>query len=278
MRCPYPLNIKTPGQDDPRIRSTVPCGKCIHCLTNKRTAWTFRIKQHLKGVETASFITLTYDQNNVPLVYSRSARAHFMTLRKKDLRLFMKKLRRQNEKYTTSKITYYAVGEYGTETFRPHYHLLIFNLDNMVNVEKTWSKGNIVKAECNEATIHYVTKHQINREVYRDYVEKEFAWISNGIGKRYVEKNSEYHKKNRSILVTHNGSKIAMPRYYKEKIFNKLELKYLSNLNREKMEEREEKLKQEILATGANYSLYQINNLIQKEERMRKHLNKKNQF
>lgn len=65
------------------------------------------------------FITLTYDNEHLP----RGG-----TLVKKHLQDFFKRLRERKE-FAALKIKYYACGEYGDETQRPHYHALIFGAD-----------------------------------------------------------------------------------------------------------------------------------------------------
>lgn len=45
---------------------------------------------------------------------------------KREIQLFLKRLRKQLKRYTDEKIRYYAVGEYGPTTFRGHYHLELF--------------------------------------------------------------------------------------------------------------------------------------------------------
>ena len=47
-------------------------------------------------------------------------------LAKVDVQLFLKRLRKSLSKKSNEKIRYYCVGEYGPQTFRPHYHLLFF--------------------------------------------------------------------------------------------------------------------------------------------------------
>ena len=44
----------------------------------------------------------------------------------KDIQLYVKRVRKHLAKISTSPIRYYAVGEYGPKTFRPHWHLLFF--------------------------------------------------------------------------------------------------------------------------------------------------------
>ena len=44
----------------------VPCGKCVICLQNKQSVWTFRIMNETDVAETARFVTLTYDEKYLP--------------------------------------------------------------------------------------------------------------------------------------------------------------------------------------------------------------------
>lgn len=71
-----------------------------------------RITHEAQMHEQNSFITLTYDDAHTP---------EHNSLRYDDLRQFWKRLRRR-----VGKLSYYAVGEYGGTTNRPHYHACIF--------------------------------------------------------------------------------------------------------------------------------------------------------
>ena len=62
----------------------------------------------------------------------------------RDLDLFLKRLRSY---YPDEKLRYYAVSEYGPQSFRPHWHLLLFSNSErfsqtvLENVSKAWSYG-----------------------------------------------------------------------------------------------------------------------------------------
>lgn len=79
--------------------------------------------------DSAYFVTLTYDDDHVPrseYVDETSGEVcESLTLRKRDFQLFMKRLRRA---FPNDKIRFFACGEYGSDTFRPHYHAIIFGL------------------------------------------------------------------------------------------------------------------------------------------------------
>ena len=164
MICKCPIIITKPNiaQGGLYQKVSVPCGKCGQCLTQKRNEWTFRIKEEQKSQHSAHFLTLTYNDESIPKTYGGSE-----TIIKKDLQLFIKRLRIYQTRHTRSKwkIRYYAVGEYGSLTQRPHYHLIIFNISpkTIQKLESIWGLGNIQICIANQKTIHYVTKYHINK-------------------------------------------------------------------------------------------------------------------
>lgn len=97
-----------------------PCGQCLPCRINKRRVWTLRLMLENYYHEKACFVTLTYSDDNLP--YSIGG---LPILCKRDLQLWFKRLRKH---YNRSGIRYYAAGEYGTKTHRPHYHIILFGI------------------------------------------------------------------------------------------------------------------------------------------------------
>lgn len=66
------------------------------------------------------FLTLTYDDASLPC----SSVSGLSSLVPEHLQMFLKRLRKCVE---PRRIRFYAVGEYGDESFRPHYHAALFN-------------------------------------------------------------------------------------------------------------------------------------------------------
>lgn len=93
-----------------------PCGKCVECKEQYSTEWAFRCMLEASKHEQNCFITLTYNDANLPKegVCKRSAQ------------LFMKRLRKSIEPL---KVRYFLCGEYGAEKNRPHYHIILFGYD-----------------------------------------------------------------------------------------------------------------------------------------------------
>ena len=213
----------------------VPCGKCIECRLDYSRSWAFRMICELQYHETASFITLTYDDNHVPLTDNLH-----MSLRKDDFQKFMKRLRKR---LPDSQLMYYACGEYGGHTFRPHYHMILFGFypedaefykvnkfgDVMVTSEflsDVWGNGYVVIGEVNQKTCGYVsrycTKKQTGYSAYSTYdvlgIERPFSFSSKrpAIGRRWIDDHIDEVKDFSKITVsTADGAfSIKPPKYF----------------------------------------------------------------
>ena len=234
MKCVSPLSIKDPAGTTGAVRFVVDCGRCGSCLHNRRVDWSFRLKEELRAAISAWFVTLTYAPENLPI------NNDVQTLNKRDVQLFIKRVRKDHQKKNSRllrslkmpPIRYYAVGEYGTNTDRPHYHLLIFNmhLETASRLDAFWPLGQIQMGTVQDAGIHYVTKYHVNYKSKQDIVDEltgevvpmsdvrqaEFALMSKGIGRSYMDRIGTWHKDNKAAYVMNNGFKQRMPRYYRK--------------------------------------------------------------
>lgn len=222
--CPTPITIKDPSSEGKQMMS-VPCGKCGACRKNRRADWTFRLKEELRASINAHFITLTYDEENLPETLDRETGEVLPTLRRRHFTLFIKRLRKDHSKFTENQLRYYAVGEYGTKTNRPHYHVIFFNCPNRIIavLDRYWKAGLFHVGTVEPASIHYVTKYHVNYQTETDDErENEFATMSRnpGIGYKYLERADTWHLENGNIYVVNNGFKQRMPKYYRDKIFS----------------------------------------------------------
>lgn len=99
----------------------VPCGHCLGCHIDYSRNWANRMILELQDNPKAIFVTLTYDDDHLPISDSM-----LPTLSVRDVQLFFKRLRK---KFSGIKIRYYLAGEYGPTTHRPHYHAIIYGLE-----------------------------------------------------------------------------------------------------------------------------------------------------
>lgn len=222
MMCPTPLVIR--NKADPRKFDSVPCGKCYACQTNRRTSWQIRLKEELLNSKCAAFVTLTYEEANLEFNENGIASVYKETLQK-----FFKRLRKKMQ------FRYYAVGEYGSITKRPHYHVLMFNVNERHHdmILEAWKYGQIDIGTVTLASIGYVTKYHVSRGDYPEGAEKPFTLMSRkpAIGHSYIEKMKYYHKDNLCNTYQDYEHKLALPRYYKEKIFTSIEKESLRVLS-----------------------------------------------
>lgn len=95
-----------------------PCGRCEPCLYNKKRLWTNRIMLEKLCHSSSVFVTLTYDDEHLPKDDG------IMILVRDHLQLWLKRFR---ERIAPTRIRFYAVGEYGNKSDRPHFHIIVFN-------------------------------------------------------------------------------------------------------------------------------------------------------
>lgn len=253
--CISPIYLKD-------THSTVPCGVCVDCVSNKRNSWSIRLYEEQKVHNDAWFITLTYDDLHIPCfssdtreivkgivnVFESETKFDSNILLKKDLQDFMKRLRKLVPK---RQLKYYAVGEYGDKFKRPHYHIIMFNLADSSEeahllIQQAWtlekkSIGRIDVAHCSPQAINYVTKYvQKNLTNKKAYLFPPFSIMSKGLGKAYIDANKNYHNDFEKYTYTFDGGmETALPRYYKDKLFTEGEREAISTLTRWKAEEKE---------------------------------------
>lgn len=94
----------------------LPCGSCDGCKLERARQWAVRCLHEASLYKNNCFVTLTYDDDNLP---------DNLSLDVEEWQKFMKRLRKQ---YGEG-IKFFHCGEYGKKFGRPHYHGLLFNHD-----------------------------------------------------------------------------------------------------------------------------------------------------
>lgn len=192
----------------------IPCGQCIGCKLDHSRNWANRCMMEASLYAANCFVTLTYDDEHLPYsssVDSLGNQRQSPTLVKRDLQLFMKRLRKK----FGSGIRFFACGEYGEHSHRPHYHLILFNFDFQDkqllyikdgynyfisdSLSKIWTNGFSIIGDCTWDSCCYVARY-VTKKLYGDVAPYEefnivppFLHCSNrpGIGKTYFENNKE---------------------------------------------------------------------------------------
>lgn len=171
FRGQRPTSYPTPyGGDNQRYFINVPCGKCIECSDAKRNDLfvraSFEYKSMLKAGGIAYFVTLTYANKCLPTFNHRPC------FNREDVTNFLRRLRARHFKFCKKfnhnyhGIRYFVTSEYGHETHRPHYHMVIFCYYPINEylipylVRSTWHYGIVdVQSLQSNLGIHYVSKY-----------------------------------------------------------------------------------------------------------------------
>lgn len=234
MDCPYPVYIKTADclkeTGYPYTHMAVPCGKCYVCKSNKRREWFTRLYFEQKRVPSSVFVTLTYDDEHLPVKSGRPC------VVKRDIQLFLKRLRKK------CSFRYFIVSEYGPTTLRPHYHGLFFGLSVMdePKILSAWQNGFVSVGSVTSNSINYVCKYClpfINDDFYNGFM---LCSKRPAIGlslltedfKKYVLSDTE----NRLAIKT-DGRQFILPRYYRNKLDIKVNGEELYKYRKQKNEE-----------------------------------------
>lgn len=128
------------------------CGQCMPCRLNRRRVWTARQTLESFGHAESCFVTLTYDEEHVPAGGS---------LVPEDFTKWMKRFRKAYGR----PLRYFMCGEYGDQTWRPHYHASLFGVGQSQAslVQSTWRQGFTMTAEFTEATAQYVSGYVVKK-------------------------------------------------------------------------------------------------------------------
>lgn len=202
--------------------SAYPCGKCYTCRVKKSREWSNRLLHEMSYWDSSLFLTLTYDDDHLPLSIS-----------KRELQLFIKRYRKEISK-DGRKFKYYAVGEYGDTYRRPHYHIIAFGsvlsdfrIHPKIHGKYTsaaWPNGFVDVGTVEPGSISYVTgyvRKKLNRRQDDERYIKAglyppFQVQSQGLGLRWALDNAEYLKSNEHLTV--KGVPSSIPRYYLNKL------------------------------------------------------------
>ena len=224
---------------------TIPCGKCRYCRLRHAQGWTLRCTHEARMHAKNCFITLTYNDENLPSDGSLNV-VHFQK--------FIRRCRKAG-----IKLRYYHCGEYGDLNLRPHYHALIFGYEfggrsvHSVNkssqvvyrseeLDELWPMGYNTVGALSWQSASYVCRYVMKKvddedaadsavaerqskakERYRRvntvtgeeyFVKAEYCTMSRrpGIGSEWMKR---YHKDVfPGDFIVHEGRKIRVPRYY----------------------------------------------------------------
>jgi len=217
---------------------TMKCGKCLGCRVDHAKEWTVRMVHEAQMYDENCFITLTYDQENLP---------KGGTLVKEDFTAFLKRLREHVSRKEDKTFRFYMCGEYGEKYARPHYHAILFgydfkdkiatftgkkNIDYMSDeLTKIWGKGRATIGTVTQQSCGYVASYVLKKtkkpksndgweklfNIRQDIRIPEYSQMSRDgfIGKPWLE---QFYKDVYGVddFVVIDNKKYQIPRAYDE--------------------------------------------------------------
>jgi hypothetical protein len=264
----------------------VSCGKCYQCKAQRKQQWQFRLNIEQKHALSSTFLTLTYSDGHIPTTNN------VQHLHKKDLQNFIKTIRndhlrqyKEEHKLKTIKhaqllapqIRYFAAGEYGEKTNRPHYHVILFNYPRKSydTLSELWGKGQVHIGDVNQHTIAYTAKYIMKSA---DTVQKEnpmFNTMSRrpAIGHQYLQ-HKKWHIQNQTLLCKdQNGNLMLLPKFYRKKFFSEITLQRLLREHFVEYEQNLTKEEERLLKLGNNLGQLEYSQM-QDELRKQRRTNK----
>lgn len=212
------------------------CGQCLPCRISKRRIWTHRLMLEACVHDRASFLTLTFDDKKIE---KREVEDH-ASVSVRELQLWLKRFRNAYGAFR-----YFAVGEYGDKSLRPHYHVALFGRDlrdfsynrykyATGTLGKTWEYGNLHIGDLNLDSAQYICGYTVKKltKVGDDRLggrHPEFARMSlrpgigypalprlaaalqNTAGERYIERTGDVPE-----VLRHERRKLPLGRYMRQ--------------------------------------------------------------
>lgn len=205
----------------------LPCGRCVGCRLERSRQWAVRCVHEMSLWRNNSFITLTYADDALTF-----GGAQHGILNRRDLTLFWKRLRKSGVKFR-----YFACGEYGDESNRPHYHAIIFGYDfpdktyhhtednydlyTSATLDRLWGHGSCLIGDATFESASYVARYVMKKrlgktseEYEKEGITPEFVVMSRnpGIGGEWYDKyeSDVFPRDNISV----RGHDSVPPKYY----------------------------------------------------------------
>lgn len=214
------------------------CGCCIECRKEKQREWRVRLDEELR-TNYGYFITLTVSPEGIKELEERTNLSWELNpneIATKALRLFLERVRKD----TGKSIKHWCVTELGEKNDRIHLHGIFFGQKSAELIKKHWKYGfSFIGQYCNSRSVNYMTKYMLKVDI-KHPTFKQIVLTSSGIGSGYMDRldylwqKQNYKKIEVATYTFRNGTKMAMPRYYKNKIFTDKEREkmWINNLNR----------------------------------------------
>ena len=239
--CLYPRFIKNKAYSKQRFlaigttmderKKYVPigCGECYECRRQKAQQWKVRLCEEIKVNKYAYFTTLTFSNESLQeLMKALKTTEETNAVAEIAVRRFLERWRKKYKK----SLKHWFITELGHKnTERIHIHGIIFSEFEITNelINSIWKYGRTDTGQyCNIQTINYIVKYvtKIDTE-HKNF--KPVILCSAGLGEEFVhtetaKRTYKYKPHNSAEYYTlNNGQKVALPIYYRNKLYSEKE-------------------------------------------------------
>lgn len=252
--------------DERTLYVPIGCQLCIECRKKKAREWQVRLQEEIKNTQNGIgiFVTLTLSDQSytqldkeipqIKITERENWKGEKIVKEKKiigytrDNAIATLAVRRFLERYRKEhkiSIRHWLITELGHEgTENIHIHGILWNKEpttweTIENIKQIWNYGYIYprypreleKNFVNNQTINYITKYVYKTdEIHTNYTS--IVLTSAGIGNKYTnrldaQKNKYNQEKTIETYKTQSGHKIALPIYYRNKIYTEQEREQL---------------------------------------------------
>lgn len=219
----FPETARDDWKDGRLLEIEIPCGNCIECRKQKQRDWIIRLTEESKEDNTGQFVTLTFSEEALKELEEAAETKEANKVAAKGVRRFLERWRWE----TGKSVKHWLITELGHRgTQRIHLHGILYTTKTKKEIEKIWQYGRIdVGYSMNEKVIRYVTKYSL--KIDKDHPGfKGKIMASAGLGKAYLKKydaniRNKYKEDNTDeTYVLKNGTRVGMPKYYRDKIYD----------------------------------------------------------
>ena len=191
----------------------------MECRKQKQREWVIRLSEEVRNEKGYIFVTLTINDECYKLLQkNESENGNDVCTR--SIRMFLERIRKE----TGKSVKHWFITELGGDNGRIHMHgLMKCNADI---VKRLWGYGYVfIGSFVNEKTVMYITKYMLKQNKQdRNFIGKVLC--SKGIGSGYFRrgdaKNNAFNPngKTSEVYRLRNGARIALPEYFRRKLYS----------------------------------------------------------
>lgn len=216
-------NVPVPT-DKRVLKVPVGCGVCIECRKQRAREWQVRLSEEIRRNKTpAHFVTLTFNEESLDEIINNSPKPIYEDndIATRAIRLFLERWRKKYKK----SLRHWLIAELGhVGTERIHLHGIVWT-EWADEIAEIWQYGYVwIGTYVNDRTANYVTKYITkNDQDHKGWTGK--IHCSPGIGRGYETTHNAYQNRYKpngntdTLYHYRDGSKTALPIYYRNKIY-----------------------------------------------------------